>query len=115
MADQYTPPAPPAGLGNAGAQLWIEAVADVEFEPHNLQLLAEAAKTLDTLHVLQAVLEAEGPIIDSPQGRKAHPALAELRQGRIVLARMVAALKIPSVEDTPPARPARGVYAVRGA
>jgi hypothetical protein len=114
-ASAYTPPPPPDGLRDAGAALWTGAVAGVEFEDHNLHLLREAALTADTLHALQAVLDAEGPVIDSPQGRKAHPALSELRQFRIVLARLLAALKIPGNDDGPPARPPRGVYGLRGA
>jgi hypothetical protein len=30
-------------------------------------------------HSLEAIVKAEGPLIDSPQGRKAHPAAVELR------------------------------------
>jgi hypothetical protein len=85
MSDEYLPPAPSA-LKDAGIGLWTETVAEVEFEPHNLQVSAEACRTLDSLHSLQDALDADGPIIDSPQGRKANPALPELRQGRIVLA-----------------------------
>jgi hypothetical protein len=116
MSEEYTPPPAPAGLRDAGAALWENAVRDVEFEDHFLRLLGEAAKTLDTLQALQAVLDAESPIIESPQGRKAHPALAELRQGRITLARLLAALKIPAVDDEPvKTRAPRGVYGMRGA
>jgi hypothetical protein len=116
MSDEYLPPPPPRGLKDAGTALWTDAVAEVEFEPHFLQLLGEAAKTLDTLQVLQSVLDADGPIIHSPQGTKAHPALSELRQGRITLARLLAALKIPPADDEPiKARAPRGVYGMRGA
>jgi hypothetical protein len=95
---------------SAGIALWTETVADVEFEPHNLQVLAEACRTLDALHSLQDALDADGPIIDSPQGRKANRALPELRQGRIVLARLLAALKIPAADDGPiKTRAPRGV------
>lgn len=116
MTDEYLPPPPAAGLKDAGTALWTDAVADVEFEPHNLQLLAEAAKTLDALHLLQDALDADGPIIDSPQGKKAHPSLSELRQFRIVLARLLAALKIPAADDEPvKTRAPRGVHGLRGA
>jgi hypothetical protein len=54
------PPPAPAGLKDAGTALWVDAVAEVEFESHNLSLLAEAAKTLDTLQLLQEILDAEG-------------------------------------------------------
>jgi hypothetical protein len=115
MTEEYTPPPAPPELREHGKALWGDAVGVMQFESHELATLGEAAKTLDTLHTLQAILDAEGPIIDSPQGRKAHPALAELRQGRIVLARLLAALKIPAADDAPPARAPRGVYGLRGA
>jgi hypothetical protein len=115
MPDEYLPPPAPPGLRDAGIALWTETVADVEFEPHNLQVLAEAWRTLDALHSLQDALDADGPIIDSPQGRKANPALPELRQGRIVLARLLAALKIPAADDGPiKTRAPRGVHGLRG-
>ena len=57
-------------------------------------------------------------MVDSPQGLKAHPALPELRQQRIALARLVAALGLPTglVEDQPKRqrRSARGVYDISG-
>ena len=99
-----------------GCSLWTQTVADVEFEPYNLQVLAEACHTLDALHSLQAALDADGPIIDSPQGKKANPALPELRQGRIVLARLLAALRIPTADDEPAKQgKPRGLYRFSGA
>ena len=67
---------------------------------------------------LQVRLDTDGPMVDSPQGLKAHPALPELRQQRIALARLVAALGLPTglVEDQPKRqrRSARGVYDISG-
>lgn len=59
-------------------------------------------------------------MVTSPQGLKAHPALPELRQQRIALARLLAALGLPTgVEDDVPKsqqrRSVRGVYAVGSA
>lgn len=85
-------PVAPPDLRESGARLWA-AVLD-EFDPaeHEVGLLVQACRTLDSLDALQAALDADGPIVESPQGRKAHPALPELRQQRIVYARLLKAL-----------------------
>jgi hypothetical protein len=63
---------------------------------------------------LQALLDEEGLV----SGGKTHPALAEIRQQRITLARMLVALRIPAGEESD--RPAgqrrgiRGVYQLGG-
>lgn len=63
---------------------------------------------------LQTVLDADGVMSESSQGVRVHPAAVELRQQRIVLARLLAALNVPSGEEETPGAKPRGVYAVRG-
>lgn len=46
---------------------------------------------------------------------KANPAVVEIRQQRIVLARLLAALKIPAADDTVKQGAPRGVYGMKGA
>jgi hypothetical protein len=116
MTDEYLPPPAPAGLGDAGKALWDDAVAVMQFESHELATLGEAARTLDAVQLLQDALDADGPIVESPQGTKVNPALPELRQQRIAFARLLAVLKFPPADDSPiKARPARGVYGLQGA
>src|ERR1700694_2790531 len=93
----------PVGLNWSGRRLWEATVADYELSEHEIGLLLQACRTVDALDALQARLDADGPMVDSPQGLKAHPALPELRQQRIALARLVAALGLPTglVEDQP--------------
>ncbi len=104
----------PTGLKWSGRKLWQAVVTDYELSEHETGLLLQACRTVDLLDQLQARLDADGPIIDSPQGLKAHPAAAELRQQRITLARLVAALGLPTGLVEEPAkrqrRSARGVY-----
>lgn len=108
-------PRPPAGLRTSGRALWKAVVGDFELETHELNLLLQAARTADSLDSLQAVLDAEGYMSESSQGPRVHPALVELRQQRITLARLLAALNVPSGdEDAQPARAPRGVYGIRG-
>lgn len=116
-----TAPKLPAGASAAGARLWREVVGAFELDEHELALLVEIIRTMAVLDRLDAVVRAEGPLADSPQGVRAHPAAVESRQQRIALARLQAALRLPSGEGADAkGRPqrrsgARGVYGIRGA
>ena len=101
-------------LRPSGRKLWDFAVDEFEFEEHERAVLLEACRTVDLLDDLHAAVEAEGPVLDSPQGRKAHPAAVEARQQRIALARLLSALRIPSEDDERPQQRhgARGVYSL---
>jgi hypothetical protein len=96
--------------------LWRAVVADFDLDEHERLLLLNACRTADLCDRLEVVLVEEGPLADSSQGVRVHPAAAELRQQRITLARLLAVLNVPVGEqvDAPPVRPPRGVYAVRG-
>jgi hypothetical protein len=61
-------------------------------------MLREACRGLDSLDDMQALLDAEGITSQSSQGMRMHPALAELRQQRLALARLLIALRIPAGE-----------------
>ena len=89
----------PVGLSEAGKRLWCALSDEFELSPHELELLREAASTADQIAALQALVEADGLMMTSPQGQKVHPAAVEARQQRIVLARLLAALRIPAEED----------------
>jgi hypothetical protein len=109
-------PPVPKGTGPGGAKLWRETLSRYCFEEHELRMLREAVRTTDELDALAAVVAAEGVTI----GAKVHPALIEARQLRLVLARLIAALRIPNEDDdhsTGGRRPQRrggprGIYAV---
>ncbi|EKF24049.1 phage terminase, small subunit, P27 family [Mycolicibacterium hassiacum DSM 44199] len=108
----------PVTLLWGGRRLWRAVTADYELSEHETSLLLQACRTVDLLDQLQARLDADGPIVESPHGLKAHPAATELRQQRITLARLLAALGLPSGEDddgaeqrTQQRRSTRGVYA----
>ena len=115
-------PSPPTGTGAAGRRLWQSVVTDYSLDEHELAVLTEATRTVDLLDELDAVSRAEGALVDSPQGRKAHPAVVEARQQRVVLARLLAAMRMPVGEAgdqqanaRPRRRGPRGVYGIRGA
>ncbi len=94
----------PRGLRTGGKRLW-KAVTD-EFDPdeHEAALLREACRTVDQLDLLQAILDGRTLVIDSNQGVRVHPALVESRQQRLVLAKLVTALRLPAgiIEDAAP-------------
>jgi hypothetical protein len=108
------PPAP-KGSGSAGKKLWQSVVSDFELEEHEAVQLREAVRLVDLLTDLQTVLDKDGAVITDTKGEpRVHPAAIELRQGRIALARLLSALRLPSGEESegsPQRRSgARGVY-----
>jgi hypothetical protein len=115
-------PKAPAGTRAGGLRLWRSVVADFDLDEHELALLREAARCVDTLDELDARVKVDGAVISSPQGLKAHPAAVEARQQRITLARLLAALRVPLGDEQDQAgnaRPqkragVRGVYGIRG-
>lgn len=110
-----TKPKAPAGLKPGGRKLWTQVLDDYELAEHELQVLQQAARTVDQIDALEAIVQAEGPMQNSPQGRRVHPAVQELRQQRIVLARLLAALNIPTEDsESRQVRAPRGVYGIRG-
>lgn len=113
------PPPAPSGLKASGRRLWKASVDVFDFDEHELALLREACRTLDSLDALQAAVDQDGVVVESPQGVKAHPALVEVRQQRITYARLIAQLGIPADDEGKSGksqqRPARGVYGITGA
>ena len=114
-------PEPPTGTGAAGRRLWASVTTDYDLDEHERAVLVEATRTVDLLDELNAAVRSEGAIVDSPQGQKAHPAVVEARQQRVVLARLLAALRMPVGEAgdlqahaRPRRRGPRGVYRIRG-
>lgn len=85
----------PRGLKTGGKKLWSAVTDDYELADHELAILKEASRTVDALDDLQAIVDAEGVTNVSPQGVRAHPALVELRNQRVTLAKLVASLRIP--------------------
>ncbi|MHA6628147.1 hypothetical protein ACU61A_22140 [Pseudonocardia sichuanensis] len=93
-------------------------IAEFGLGEHELALLLEACRTVDQLDAFTQVIAAQG-VIDRATGR-AHPAVVEARQQRLVLARMLATLRVPPTmppddePSTPQARSgARGAQGTR--
>lgn len=107
---------PPAGLGAAGRALWHSISGTYEVDPHEGEVLVQACRTADRVAALDAVVDAEGPMVDdAKRGLSiAHPALVESRQQRVLLGRLLAQLRLPDSEDQrPQRRGVRGFYGPR--
>lgn len=105
----------PQGLKAAGKRLWEATLNDNELADHELSLLEEACRVRDRIRDLDAAVQADGVMISSSQGSRVHPAIAETRQQRLALARLLVTLGIPGLEDDdlPASRGVRGVYGGR--
>lgn len=89
MSEQYAP----RGLGTSGRRLWKNVMDKFVLEEHEQRLLLEICRTSDVCDRLHEV---------TAESQSASPALAELRQQRQTLARLVAALKLPGGLDPAP-------------
>lgn len=103
--------AAPRGLQAAGKRLWEVSTTEFEWAEHELALLEEACRVRDRIVELDAAVKDDGLMIPSSQGSRVHPAVSECRQQRLAMARLLATLQIPGLDDDlPAARPVRGVY-----
>jgi hypothetical protein len=107
----------PPGLGVKGRRLWREVVGEFELAEHERSLLSEACRTADVCAQLAKVVAEEGPMAVSRLGEaRPDPALVGLRQQRLLLARLIVALRVPLGEtgghdaSRPQLRSLRGVY-----
>ena len=88
-------------------------MADYELAEHETAILVQAVHVADLCTELQALVDEFGLMKDG----RANPALVELRMQRILLARLIVALRVPlGDEDNARTqyRGPRGVYAMRG-
>jgi hypothetical protein len=90
-------------------------MSDYDLDEHETTILLHACRTADLCDQLEALL-ADGLMASTSQGPRVHPAAAELRQQRVTLARLIAALRIPAdtSDGRTQSRPVRGVYGVAG-
>jgi hypothetical protein len=79
-----------------GRRFWKRVVSEYECSPVELELLSEACRSMDELDALRRAVVKDGATVAGSRGqRRTHPALAELRQGRAELRRLLDALGIP--------------------
>ena len=112
-----TPEPAPEDTGSDGRRLWDAISREYELQEHELVLLLQAVRVADTCADLQAMLDRDGLLVRD----RIHPASVELRQQRLLLGRLIVALRVPSrdtggEEGAPRTqyRGLRGPYAPRG-
>jgi hypothetical protein len=109
-------PKAPAGLAGPGRRLWRAVLQDYELGEHETVMLREACFTADICAALQDRVSEDGPLAADHLGRPVpHPALRELRQQRLTLARLVVCLRVPLGDEDSGSgrgqyRGIRGVY-----
>ncbi len=107
---------PSEGHQKRSEQLRAELIEAFELGTHELVMLDEACRTLDTCDALADVIDREGLLVKGNGGvPKMHPAVIELRHQRTTLARLLVAMRVPFDEDSLGDRPGqrrgiRGVY-----
>lgn len=123
MVERSTP-RPPRGCGRSGRKLWNAVVGELELDPHEELLLLQAVRCVDRLDSMAVELESAPLTVRNAKGDEvAHPLLVESRQQSLLLARLIASLRLPSGLldggpddlDRPQRRgAARGAYGLRG-
>lgn len=107
----------PTGLGTPGQKMWKAVTADFDLAEHEAAQLEEACRVRDTIHTLRKQVETDGTMIGSSQGMRLHPGIVEIRQQQLAMARLLATLAVPGLEEDalPTSRGVRGVYRGRAA
>lgn len=105
----------PTDLGSAGTRLWDAVTSDFDLAEHELAQLEEACFVRDTIAALRDQVRADGNMIASSQGMRLHPAVGEIRAQQLALARLLASMHVPGLEEDslPPSSGVRGVYSLR--
>ena len=98
----------------AGDALWRQLNASLDFTITEYQIAIELCRTVTLCELLARELDATGPLVQGQRGPKINPVAAELRQQRLVAARLGAGLNIPPLPGTAgrhrPRGAPRGVY-----
>ncbi len=94
-----TPPKTPSGLNARGKRMWAALLAqDPSLEavdnPQRETALT-TCRTADRVEQLERLSMAVDPVVEGRSGPMIHPLLAEVRQQSALLARLVAALRLP--------------------
>jgi len=98
-----------------GRRFWKAVTEAFEFRADELALLVEVCKVLDTIDRLEGDLEGGPSIVVGSRGQPAlNPGIAELRQQRALLGRLLAQLNIPEDGEEPQSAGVLSPRSVRG-
>jgi phage terminase small subunit len=92
-------PTPPTGLGTAGRALWRKLHAELptgaEFDEREVELLTQAAHQRDDIGALERAVKKHGHTVRGSTGQpRVNPAVAELRQARLALRRLLDGIEL---------------------
>jgi hypothetical protein len=91
---------PPVVLGSRGRRLWRQIVADFDLSDAERAVLVEACRTADLVDRLASRLGDEDLTVEGSRGQVViNPLVAELRQQRELLGRLLARLALPDDAD----------------
>lgn len=95
-------------FGTAGTALWKAITgAFVDLDPRELAVLEAACAQADDVALLEALLVKDGPVVRGSMGQpRLSQVLAELRQGRLAVGRLLDLLVLPGADDSD--KPATG-------
>lgn len=105
MADEPLNPPPRVALGDAGMVLWDSIASVYVLRPDELEILAQACATADTIARLDRLIAEAEPDLMVPGNRPGtfvlHPAIGERRMAAALQAQSLARLRLPDLnEDT---------------
>jgi hypothetical protein len=99
MTEQIAPVDIPPHLGEAGAALFRSAVEEYDLSIPEGAALLQAAETIDTLRIIEDSIRQTGPVLATG---KPSPLLAEARQQRAILVRLLGLLDLRLEEPETP-------------
>ena len=115
VAEQHRgfPVSKPAGAGATLDQSIRRALPPgVELDEREETLLSAAAEQADAIAALEKDIKARGHIVDGARGGKVlNPAVAEARQGRLALGRLLGGLDLPDSRSLTGLRAAKAANA----
>src|SRR5664280_242764 len=83
-----------------GRKFWAATMKTFDLSGPELEILTEAARTLDELDDLREAVAATGTTTEGSRGQPVvNPALAEMRQSRAELRRLLEMLSLPDPEE----------------
>ncbi|WP_336922375.1 P27 family phage terminase small subunit [Aquipuribacter sp. SD81] len=86
----------PAALGARGRRFWATTLGTFDLSDAEAELLAECCRLLDEIDALRRSVEQDGTTVRGSTGQpRVHPALAEVRQHRLALGRLLSQLDLP--------------------
>ena len=92
-----TTPQPPRKLGDFGSSLWQGIQGEFKVDDSaGREMLAQACEAADRVGRLAAKIDADGEIVETESGLKAHPLLKDELAGRAFIVRVLRQLGLTS-------------------